>query len=64
MTTYAVDVEAGRKPSVTLYFDHKPTDDDILTEMESKAQDLDLEGYLAEWIVSDGGVWTTTIKEF
>lgn len=64
MTTYAVDVEASTHPSVTLYFDHKPTDDDIREELDIMAEQMDYEGYVAEFIVSEGGQWKTTITEY
>lgn len=61
---YRVEVTAATHPSVCVDIfdlDHEPTLDDISEALEDLAQQMNFEGYMAEFIVTEGGDWTTNI---
>lgn len=65
---YRVEITAATHPSVCVDFDdhdHEPTEEEIQQALEDLAEGvLDLESYVAEWIVTEGGDWTTLIEAY
>lgn len=64
MPTFFVDIEAATHPSVQVDFDHEPTPAEINESLELLAQEMTFVGYMAEFIVTEGGDYTTTITRF
>jgi hypothetical protein len=56
-TTYWVDVEAAKPPTVTLAIETdgpEPTEEQIAEALASEAEGMTLQGYLAEFIDREG----------
>lgn len=66
MKDYHVVITAERPPtvSVELYdFDHEPTQEEVAQALEDLSEQLEMDGYLAEFICTEGGSWTFQVEE-